>query len=105
MVQLTVFAKKRNTKEGREFTSYLAQLTKKDGTTQTMSVKFKDDGPALEDCPMNIEVERSDMNISKRNYETEDGEQAISYTLWVKKWSEGSQWIDSSLDEFEFNEL
>ena len=104
-VELTVFAKKRNTKEGREFTSYLTQLTKKDGTTQSMSVKFKDEAPTLEDCPMNIEVERCDMNVSKHKYETDDGVEAIGYTLWIKKWSEGNQWIDTSLDDFEFNEI
>ena len=105
-VQLTIFAKKRNTKEGREFTSYLTRLTRKDGTSQTMSVKFKDgEGPGLDACPMNIEVEREDINVSKKDYLNDDGETLVSYTLWVKAWSEGSPWIDASLDEFEFNEI
>ena len=105
-VQLTIFAKKRNTKEGREFTSYLTRLTRKDGTVQTMSVKFKDvEGPGLEECPMNIQIEREDMNVSKKDYLNDDGETLINYTLWVKAWKEGSPWIDASLDEFEFNEI
>lgn len=105
MAQITIFAKKRNTKEGREFTSYLTRLKRKDGTEQTMSVKFKNDGPDLMDCPCNIEVERADMNISTRKYELDDGSETIGYTLWVKAWTDSKeQWIDSSLDDFEFNE-
>lgn len=106
MVTLTIFAKKRNTKEGREWVSYLTQLKKKDGTTQTMTVKFKDDEPDLDMCPLNIDVEKSDMNISQKKYETEDGSEAVGYTLWVKNWSESAeQWLDTSLDDFEFNEI
>ena len=106
MARITIFAKKRTTKEGREFTSYLTRLTRKDGSEQTMTAKFKeDDGPRIEDCPLNIEVDKSDMNISKKKYEQEDGTESVGYTLWIKAWSESEeQWLDASLDEFEFND-
>ena len=104
---LTIFAKKRTSNENKSFYTYLTQLKKKNcNESVTVQVKFPDDfKPNPLECPMNIEVEREDINVSKKDYLNDDGETLVSYTLWVKAWSEGSPWIDASLDEFEFNEI
>lgn len=102
-MEITVFAKKRKTEDGRQFYSYLAKLLKKDGSALTVSVKFRDEtgNPKPEKCPMNILVSKGDMNLSEQRYEREDtGESAISYTLWVSKWTQGAEYVDHSLDDF-----
>lgn len=102
-MEITVFAKKRAGKDGKNFYSYLAKLLKKDGSALTVSVKFRDETgkPKPENCPMNIVVNKGDMNLSEKLYEHEDtGESAVSYTLWVSKWTEGAEYVDHSLDDF-----
>lgn len=103
-MEITVFAKKRHTSEGKSFFSYLATLTKKTGDTVTVSVRFREDAgnPKPENCPMNILINKNDANLSSHKYTREDtGEDAISYTLWVSAWSKGAEYVDHSLDDFE----
>lgn len=103
-MEITVFAKKRRTSEGKEFPSFIATLTRKDGSAQTVQVKFREDcgTPKADKCPMNIKFDKRDANLSSRDYTREDtGEVATSYTLWVNKWVEGAPYIDKSLDDFE----
>ena len=61
-MQVTIFAKKRNTKEGKVFYTYLTKLTKKDGTEVTASVKFRDEcgSPKPDHCPCNNLLEKED---------------------------------------------
>lgn len=101
-MEITIFAKKRLNKEGKTFISYLSTLTKKNGEKTTVSVKFKDPCPTpkIEDCPMNIIVEKENANLSSRSFTNRDGETAISYTLWVSAWSMGGEFVDTSLDEY-----
>lgn len=102
-MEITVFAKKRNTKDGRIFWSYLSTLTKKDGERVTVSVKFREEcgSPTPEDCPMNIIFEKHEGNMSSRDFVREDtGEFFTSYTLWLSDWKEGSPYEDHSLDDF-----
>lgn len=102
-MEITIFAKKRTNKEGKAFTNYVTTLTRKDGTTQSMSVKFREEcgSPKAENCPMNIIVSKEDANIATRNYVRDDtGEMATAYTLWVKNWSKGSDYVDHSTDEY-----
>lgn len=102
--EITIFAKKRTNKEGKTFDSFLTTLTKKDGTTQTVSVKFRQEcpRPKAEECPLNIVVDKEDINLDTRTYIREDtGEQANGYTLWVTKWKAGSKYVDHSLDNFD----
>lgn len=101
-MQITVFAKKGTTSDGKKFDRYLGRLHKKDGTELTVSVKFREDGgkPKPTDCPMNIVVDRNDANLADRTYVREDtGETCISYTLWVSKWKPGEKYVDHSLDD------
>lgn len=104
-MELTIFAKKRNTKEGKTFYSYISTLTKKDGTSQTVGVKFRDEcgEPKPDNCPCNIVVEKRDANLSRKDFIREDtGEVAESLTLWVKDWKTGSAYVDTSLDDYDF---
>lgn len=103
-MELTIFAKKRNTPDGKKFYTYLSTLKKKDGTEQTVSVKFRDEcgSPKPENCPCNIEVKRENINLTNKEFVREDtGETATSYTLWVSAWTDGSPFVDHSLDDYD----
>lgn len=102
-MEITIFAKKREAKDGRKFTSYLATLTKKSGEKTTVAVKFREDcgAPEPKNCPMNIVCEKKALNMSERNYvDNETGEVRTSYTLWVSEWKQGSPYVDHSMDEY-----
>lgn len=103
-MEITVFAKKRMTQDNKPFYGYLATLTRKDGSKQTVSVKFRDEcgQPKADKCPMNIRFPKSGANLSKREFVREDtGEVGESYTLWVNEWEQGAPYVDTSLDDFE----
>lgn len=103
-MEIAIFAKKRNGKDGKSFYSYLSTLPRKDGTTQTVAVKFRDEAghPKPENCPMNILIDKENANIAKQSFVYEDtGEAGTSYTLWVSAWREGRPYVDTSLDEFD----
>ena len=103
-MEITIFAKKRNTSDGKTFYSYLSTLTRKDGTQQTVTVKFRDDAgnPKPENCPMNIKFSKGSANMATHEFTREDtGEIGTSYTLWVSNWEQGTPYVDHSLDDFE----
>lgn len=102
-MEITIYAKKRTTAEGKSFWSYLSRLTRKDGAELTVSVRFRESAgnPKPEECPMNIVIEPGYANLSTRKYTREDtGELAESYTLWVTDWEPGIPFVDHSLDDF-----
>lgn len=101
-MELTIFAKNRTSKDGKPFTAYVTKLTRKDGTTLSTSVKFREDAgsPKKELCPMNIIVERNDANLSPHSFMDENGELKTGYTLWIAKWKQGAAYEDHSLDDF-----
>ena len=104
-MEITIFSKKRTTKEGKIFFNYLSSLKRKDGTVLNgVAVKFREEAgnPKPERCPMNIKFNREDANLSRREYVRDDtGEVAEKFTLWVSKWEQGAAYVDHSLDEFE----
>lgn len=103
-MEITIFAKKRIASDGKYFYSYLSTLTRKDGTKQTVSVKFRDEAgnPKPEKCPMNIKFDRGSANVATKEFTREDtGEVSTSYTLWVSAWEPGAPFVDHSLDDFE----
>lgn len=103
-MELAIFAKKRTGNDGRTFYSYLSTLKKKDGTEQTVSVKFREEcgKPKPENCPMYINVDKGNANISRKQFIREDtGEAAESVNLWVSAWEQGKPYVDTSLDEYE----
>ena len=104
MKELTIFAKKRTTAQGKTFYNYLTTLTKKDGEELTVSVKFRESTgtPKPEECPLNIAVTKENLNLARRKYKREDtGELAEAFTLWINEWKKGSKYVDRSLDDFD----
>lgn len=103
-MEITIFAKKRTTKEGKVFYTYLTRLNRKDGFEETSQVKFKEPAvaPKPELCPMNIECDKHSMNMSKKILtDTETGEIIESRTLWIGAYKEGTPYIDHSMDDYE----
>ena len=101
-MEITIYSKKRQSREGRTFFNFLTTLTSKDGAERTMQVKFREEGgiPKPEQCPMNVIIEKPDCNISKRKYTDKDGIACEAFTLWVSRWKPGSEYVDHSTDEY-----
>lgn len=108
-MKVLVFAKKRQTKDGKNFTAYVTKLTKKDGEEVTMSVKFREDcgSPKMEECPCYILVDKVNANMTTKKHEITDEEsgeirEVVNNTLWVSAWDMSPEkYVDTSLDEFE----
>ena len=103
-MEITISAEKRNAKDGKTFYSYLSTLIRKDGSKQTVAVKFREEAgnPKPEKCPMNIKFDRCAANMATKEFIREDnGEVATSYTLWIPAWEPGEPFVDHSLDDFE----
>lgn len=110
-MEITLFSKKRTTREGKVFYNYLSTLTKKDGTQVLCTVKFRDDCgmPKPEQCPMNILVDKDHCNLSVKKFtrqvtDPESGEitqeEGMSNTLWISMWLPGGPYVDHSMDDF-----
>ncbi len=104
-MEISIFAKKRQTKEGKSFYQFLTTLTRNDGTTETMRVAFRaidgNDMPKPESCPRNITFDKTDANIAVTKYtDNQTGEIKERKTLWVSRWESGSQYVDHSLDDY-----
>ena len=104
-MEITLFAKKRNTKEGKVFYQFLTTLERKDGTTETMRVAFRDvegnSQPKPDSCPRNIAFNREDANIATTSYtDNNTGEIKKRKTLWICGWNPGSEYVDHSLDDY-----
>lgn len=107
-MKVVIFAQKKETKEGKKFYSYLATLTKKDGSEDKVEAKFREEcgAPDPKKCPIIIEVEKEFANIStkKETYTDEVGEEKTveRRRLWISEWSESEEkFIDKSLDDYE----
>ena len=103
-MEITIFAKERKNKDGKTFWGYLTRIiNKKTGEVETLGVRFRQScgSPDPNKCPMNIKVEKKDVNIAENTYTREDtGETAISKCMWVNNWKEGSEYIDHSTDDY-----
>lgn len=104
-MEISIFAKKRNTKDGKKtFYSFITKLPKKDGTSDIVNVKFpEDNAPNVDDCPLNIVISKGKANLSSRTIiDDETGKTFDSKTLWVKDWEISSTpFVDTSLDEYD----
>ena len=89
-MEITVFAKKKQTKTGKVFFTYLTTLKKKDGTEDKMEVKFREEAGIPDSFPCNLVINREDT-----------GEVFETRTLWVTKWTQGTPYIDTSLDDYD----
>ena len=103
-MNLTVFAKKRTTKEGKAFNTYFSKLIKKDGEEVTTEVKFRDECGTTSEFPCNIVVNKENANFVEKavKYTDKDGveQDAIRKQLWVSAWTQGEAYVDHSLDDF-----
>lgn len=111
-MEITLFSKKRVTREGKPFYSFLTTLKRKDGTDLVCAVKFRDEAgtPKPENCPMNILVDKSKASLSVKKFDRQvtdpetgeiSTEQGKSYTLWVSSWLPGGPYVDHSLDDIQ----
>ena len=101
-MKITVFSKSMKTKEGKSFKIYLSRLTKKTGEEVPVRVQFSEGLVIPASCPIIIEVPKESAQLSPRKYLDKDGNQAESYTLWVRDYAAtGEQYVDHSLDDFE----
>lgn len=108
-MEKTIFAKKRTNKEGKTFYTYLTKLHKKSTNVDvTVQVKFREDcgAPKGDMCPCNIIFNSEDVNYNEANQtvldeETGEAVDVVSRVLWVSKWTEGSPYVDDSLNDFE----
>ena len=100
-MEITLFSKTKQTKEGTKFTAYIGRMKKRDGTEVTAGVHFKDI-TAPKNCPCIIIVDKKNANLQHHDYVREDsGEMATYYDLWITEWSAGPEYVDHSLDDFE----
>lgn len=103
-MEITLYASKRTTAEGKTFYNYLSRLTRKDGTELLVRVKFREDAghPRPEQCPMNIAFPKTAANLNCRHFPDKvTGEVKDTYTLWVSEWKPGAPYVDHSMDDFE----
>lgn len=102
-MNITVFAKKATSKEGKNYSIYLGRLINKiTGEEINVRLKFREDcgQPKADSCPMNIIVAKDDANLVEKAY-TVDAETRISRTLWISKWEQGEAYVDHSLDDYD----
>lgn len=110
-IEITIFAKKRQTNQGKVFFSYISTLHKADGSEVSCDVKFRDEAgnPKPESCPQNIIIDKGDCNLVNRRYtvKTTDEftgeimeEKRNRAVLWVARWKPGSAYVDHSMDDF-----
>ena len=100
-----IFAKRIKTHDGKSFTIFVTNLERKDGSKQYMRVMYsgKDRNKAFDSdiCPLVIEFNREDANVSAETYTDKSGEERKSYTLWLKDYKVSDEkFVDHSLDDF-----
>lgn len=103
-MKIAVFAKRRQTKEGKVFFNYLSTITNKDGDVIPVQVKFREQAgvPRAEMCPRYIEFDKHDANLTTREYtDPNTAEIRKTKTLWISKWVDGGEYIDHSMDNFD----
>lgn len=107
-MKVTIFAQKKKSKDNMEFYTYLATLTKKDGSEDKLEAKFRKEcgAPDPKKCPLIIEVDKDKANISetKEAYTNEVGEEkeVIRRRLWISAYTESEEkFVDSSLEDYE----
>ena len=104
VMKQAVFAKKRTSRDGKTFYSYLTTMRRKDGTEEIVQLKFRDKcgAPDPDQCPQNIVFPKSAANYSKRTFTREDtGEIVEQGVIWISQWDEGEPYVDTSMDDFE----
>lgn len=104
-MKTTIFAKRVKSHDGKSFVTFVTQLERRDGSRQYMRVMYsgKDRTKVFDTdiCPLVIEFNREDANVSAETYTDKSGEERKSYTLWVKDYKVfDEKFVDHSLDDF-----
>lgn len=103
-MKITLFAKKRTMETGKTFYNFLTTMRRKDGEDIIATVKFRDEcgEPRPETCPINIEFDKKNANLSPRKYIDKDGVEQTAWTLWLSAWVNSDDvYVDHSLDDFD----
>ena len=103
-MKITLFAKTAHSKDGKAFIRYITSMKDKDGKEISMSVRTPSDVPAFvqSKCPYIVEFNKEDANLQARRCTDKNGNEKISYTLWLKAYKESAdKYVDHSLDNFE----
>ena len=97
-ITITVFAKRRQTADGKKFSTYFSTLP---GDERAVKVKFREDCGAP-DCPANIDLTNGDCNLSKENYtDVVTGGLKSVPVLWISKWNYSKdEYRDTSMDKY-----
>ena len=102
-MKLEIFGKKRTTKEGKPFTTYLSRLTNmKTGEVIPIQIKFKMDVRVPEKLPIIANVDKKDCNLIHEDWTNEEtGEVGNKNVLWISNVRSYEPYVDHSLDDFE----
>ena len=106
-MEVLVFGKKVEKKDGTKFTTYLTTLRKKNGEEIKAKVKFTGDAPALkqDETPCYIEVAKENANLSSKKFKSERNgivTEGVENTLWVSAYTKlDKKFVDTSLEDFE----
>lgn len=78
-------------------------IRKSTGEEVTVAVKFRRDcgAPDPHKCPRIIEFDKKDANFTEKSFLTDDGKSITSRTVWVSKWKDCGEFVDTSMDDFE----
>lgn len=106
IMKIAIFAKRKtkNDEKKTPFYIYLSSLTNKEtGEIMPVRVKFRDEcgKPDPNKCPMFISFDKKNANLQLETYVTDEGEERTVRNLWIAKWSNAGEYVDTSLDEFE----
>lgn len=112
---LTIFAKGRKSKDGRDFKTYFTTLP----NGEKVKVKFRRDCGEPTQFPCNVDLVQGGCNLSSEKYmrEVEDNkideatgevvgtervvEQGAATVLWISAWAySAEEYRDTSMDEF-----
>ena len=106
-IEITIFAKKMQTKDGKTYFRYLTTLP---GDEERIRVKFRDEAGAPKDCPCNILIKKGSCNLATDRYTVEvvnketgevTEENREARVLWVSAWEKSSNaYEDTSMDEY-----
>lgn len=102
-MKITLFAKKRTSKEGKVFYNYLTTLVRKStGETFAAQVKFREEcgAPDPHKCPCYVVIDPKNCNITKKTITTDDGQKTVN-TMWVSKWEFGGNYVDTSMNDID----
>lgn len=101
-MRLEVFGKVRTNKDGKPFTTYLSRITNmKTGEIIPIQIKFRMGVELPKDVPVVMNIDKTDCNLVKENWENDTGETGVKYVLWVTKVKSYEAYVDHSLDDFE----